>query len=691
MDSPHKRPGPTMAGMNNPGLPAANARSVLHRARLVRLAVMAAALVLALPAVLGLLPTPARPSAAAAVIEIRQATFTDSTGRQHPDLPLPDTWMQRGQAVGQPGRYTVRVTLAAAPGDATVWALRAERVPNRHAVHLNGRLVADTLGLRPDSVRRPVPALLVLPGDTLHPGQNTLDIAVHAGERAGLSALEIGPMEALLPRHDQFLRWHVELPRMLNAAGAGIALFMLLLWVFRRHETLLGSFGAVTLLACLRNQSYYSTDSPLPGAWTDLLFYLAQVAGAGLLGLFAMARTQHRPRGHAPMLGVVVGVLMVCGPVAALTGSMPQVRRWAYPLLLATCLPALWLLLQHALRHPSRRMLQAQLAGWGLVLAAAAHDYAYQTGQLAITHHFALPLAVPVLVLAFSVAQLRRLMRGMDEMDRLNTALETRVTERTRALEQALQARSRFLAAASHDLRQPMATVTLLLNLLRDSVQSNDRPALQALSQRLDTACATMNRLLSGLLDLSRLDDGGLVVRRQAVALQPLLQDVVGLSDELARDKGLRLILHPTAAVVDSDPVLLEQIVRNLVGNAVRYTDRGGVLVGVRACGAAAVRIVVHDTGPGIDRPGQRHLFDEFVRLGRPARTLETRGAGLGLAIARRSAALLDATLTLRSVPGRGSSFSLVVPRQPVFTDPAAAPGCAIPAAPRPPPPGCGC
>lgn len=675
---------------------ARTARSVLHRARLVRLAVVSASLLLALPAVVGLLPlpSPARPSETSARIEIRQATFTDAQGRAHPALPLPDTWAQRGQAVQQPGRYTVRFTLAAAPGDGAVWALRAERLPNRHAVRLNGRLVADTLEMLPDSMRRPIPALLTLPGDTLRAGENTLDITVQTGERAGLSTLEIGPVALLHPRHHQFLRWYVELPRMLNAAGAGIALFMLLLWVFRRRETLLGSFGAVTLLACLRNQSYYSLDSPMPGVWTDLLFYLAQVASAGLLGLFAMARTQHRPRGYAGALAVVLGVLLVCGPVAALTGTMPLARRWAYPLLLLACLPALWLLLRHARRHPSWRTLQAQLAGWGLVLAAAVHDYAYQTGQLAITHHYALPLAVPVLVLAFSVAQLRRLMRGMDEVDQLNAALETRVAERTQALDQALQARSRFLAAASHDLRQPMATLTLLLQLLQDRVQSADRPdhpTLQALSQRLDSACAAMNRLLAGLLDLSRLDDGGLVVRRQAVALQPLLQDVVGLSDELARDKGLRLILHPTAAVVDSDPVLLAQILRNLVGNAVRYTDRGGVLVGVRPCGTAAVRIAVHDTGPGIDRPGQQRLFDPFVRLGRPTGAAQAHGAGLGLAIARRGADLLGATLTLRSVPGRGSRFSLVVPRQPAVNDPAAASACAVPAAPPPPPPGYGC
>lgn len=199
----------------------------------------------------------------------------------------------------------------------------------------------------------------------------------------------------------------------------------------------------------MRNLGYYSPDSPLQGVWTDLLFYLAQVASVGLLGLFAMARTQHRPRGYAGTLAVLLGALMACGPIAAWTDTMPLARRWAYPLLLLACLPALWLLLRHALRHPARRTLQAQLAGWGLVLAAAAHDYAYQTGRLAITHHYALPLAVPVLVLAFSVAQLRRLMRGMDEMARLNTALESRVAERTRALDQALQSRSRFLAAAS--------------------------------------------------------------------------------------------------------------------------------------------------------------------------------------------------------------------------------------------------
>lgn len=677
--------------MKIPGGMTADTRGVLRRAWLVPLVLRLVMAMLLLQA----MPAPARLSAEAAVIAIRQASFTDASGILSPDLPLPDTWAGRSTPVGQAGRYTLRFTLAAAPGADAVWALRAERLPNRHALRLNGHLLADTLDLLPDSVRRPVPALLSLPGEALRPGENTLDLQVQMGERAGLSPLEIGPMEALLPRHQRFLRGYIELPRMLNAAGAGIALFMLLLWLFRRHETLLGSFGAVALLACLRNLGYYSQDSPLQGVWTDLLFYLVQVASVGLLGLFAMARTQHRPRGYAGTLAVLLGALMACGPIAAWTDTMPLARRWAYPLLLLACLPALWLLLRHALRHPARRTLQAQLAGWGLVLAAAAHDYAYQTGHLAITHHYALPLAVPVLVLAFSVAQLRRLMRGMDEMDRLNTALESRVAERTRALDQALQSRSRFLAAASHDLRQPMATLTLLLNLLHDRVQDGDQQTLRALSQRLDAACGTMNRLLAGLLDLSRLDEHGLVVRRQAVALQPLLQDVVGLNDTLARDKGLRLILHPTAAVVDSDPVLLEQILRNLVGNAVRYTTRGGVLVGVRPCGAAAVRIVVHDTGPGIDRPGRQRLFDGFIPLGRLSGTPSAGGAGLGLAIARRSAELLGTALALHSEPGRGSRFSLVVPCQPAVSAPAAppAPGRAhaAPAAPPPPPPGCGC
>lgn len=619
-------------------------------------------------------------------VEVRDAWFTDPLRGEPVQVALPDTWAARHQPGQRIGRYAMTFDLAEPPGG--VWALRADRLPNHHEVRVNGTELHNTLDTAGQNLRRPLPTLLVLPAGLLRTGRNALEITVDVGERAGLSRLTIGPMTEVLPGFRSAQRWHDTLPQALNAASAGLALFMLLVWVWRRSEQVIGSFGAITLLASLRNLGYFSVDSPVPGTVSDVLFFSAQVLSAGLMGVFAMARTGWHPRWYRRLLVGAGLVLLLAGLVAALTGTLWLARRWAYPLLLGLCLPALGALVGQALHTPGRRP-HLMLAGWGLVLAAAAHDYAAQTGLVSLTHDYALPLAVPLLVALFSATQWQRLLRGMAELEQLNTQLEARVAERTQALDAANEAKTRFLAAASHDLRQPVATMNLLLELLRERPLD---PGLRALSQRLDTAGATMDRLLTGLLDLSRLDGGHVAVHRQSVALQPLLRSIVGQHDEQAQRQGLRLLLHPTSVVVDSDSALLAQVLQNLVGNAVRHTVRGGVLVGVRPHGAGFVRVVVQDTGPGIDPAHHARIFEEFVQLDPPSQATGTRGVGLGLTIARRSASLIGATLTLDSVPGRGSRFSLILPRaERVLSAPDATSACAAPAAPRPPPPGSGC
>ncbi len=650
-----------------------------HRGRrhaLVWITVVLITVLAALPGLLALLPAPlgAQPVLPAVVIEIRQAQFLrlDSTGEEPSLVALPDAWAQRGRPGPGRGRYGATFTLTAPPPAGTTWALRAERLPRHHALQLNGHTVHDTRTVQPEGTRRPLPTLITFSGEVLRPGANTLDLVVEPGERAGLSVLQLGPLADLQPLHQHYLHWHVEVPEGLNAAAAGVAALMVLLWAQRRQEQRVGCFGAIALLACVRNLAYFSATSALPGRWTDLLFFLAQVASAGLFGLFALVQTGRRPRGYLRALIAVVALGLLVGPLAALQQALPLARRWVYPLLLLACVPAVAMLLRHARQPDSGRIALVPLAGWMLVLAAGLHDYLYQTGRLAITHDYALPLAVPLLVLAFAGLQLRRLMRGMNELDRLNTALESRVAERTRELDHAVQARTRFLAAASHDLRQPMAALTLLLGVLRE--QLPPQPALQALAARLEATARSLGGLLDGLLDLSRLDSGRVRAQPGAVALQPLLRAVAADLDAEALRKGLRLIQHPSAAVVAADPLLLEQIVRNLAGNAVAHTARGGVLIGARPCGAGAVRLVVHDTGPGIAPADRERIFEAFVQLDNPARE-RRRGIGLGLAIAQRSAGLLGTRLDLVSVVGRGSRFSLVLPRadRPAATAPAPA------------------
>ena len=226
-----------------------------------------------------------------------------------------------------------------------------------------------------------------------------------------------------------------------------------------------------------------------------------------------------------------------------------------------------------------------------------------------------------------------------------------------KAAERAATAKSRFLASASHDLRQPMATVGLLVGLARDSART---PEMIKILDKADESVAAMETLLTGLLDLSRLESGTVKVNWQAIYLQDIFSAIHTHESTAAGRKGLRLSFRPTSALVMTDPMLLERSVRNLVSNAIRYTERGGVLVGVRRrAGGQRLLIEVWDTGIGIPTTDQAAIFDEFVQLGDVP---HPQGLGLGLAIIRRSIDMLGYRLALRSVPGRGSCFRIELP-----------------------------
>ena len=234
-------------------------------------------------------------------------------------------------------------------------------------------------------------------------------------------------------------------------------------------------------------------------------------------------------------------------------------------------------------------------------------------------------------------------------------ALEART-----AAETANRAKSQFLAAASHDLRQPLHALGLFAAAL---VARAREPELKPLVSSMQASVDALEALFAQLLDLSRLEAGALAPERAPLRLQPMF---LRLHDDFApqaASHGLALTFSPTTLAVVSDPVLLERIVRNLIANALRYTPAGGVVVGARRRGAS-VRIDVVDTGVGITAALRERVFDEFVQgCAVPAHPTAGRGMGLGLAIVRRLAALLDHPLELASIPGRGSRFSVAAPR----------------------------
>jgi signal transduction histidine kinase len=226
--------------------------------------------------------------------------------------------------------------------------------------------------------------------------------------------------------------------------------------------------------------------------------------------------------------------------------------------------------------------------------------------------------------------------------------------DKNRQLAEVSRHKSRFFAAASHDLRQPLHSLGLFMAQLRDHVKSAEGSLLLG---RIDTALGIMNDMFNALLDLSKLDAGALSPSVSEFPIAEVLTKVENTFSMIAAEKGLSFRLRPSNAWVRSDPLLLERIILNLVSNAVRYTACGGVIVGCR-CREATMRVEVWDSGAGIPEEQQRNIFGEFYQLSKVEG-----GLGLGLSIVERLCGLLGHPIDLVSSPGKGSRFAVSLPR----------------------------
>jgi PAS domain S-box-containing protein len=224
--------------------------------------------------------------------------------------------------------------------------------------------------------------------------------------------------------------------------------------------------------------------------------------------------------------------------------------------------------------------------------------------------------------------------------------------------EHANFAKSRFLVAASHDLRQPLHALTLFAAEFEATAGTPDQ---KRLAGQIDAATAAMGELLDALLEVSRLDTADIEPHLERHALGPLLESVVDAQRRSAEAKGLGITCVPTRAWTESDPHLLRRLLGNLVANAVRYTRRGGIVVGVRREGEG-LRIEIWDSGIGIDAVQLPLVFQEFYQVANRERDAG-KGLGLGLAIVERIARLLGHPMQVRSTPERGTVFAVSVPR----------------------------
>jgi signal transduction histidine kinase/CheY-like chemotaxis protein len=366
--------------------------------------------------------------------------------------------------------------------------------------------------------------------------------------------------------------------------------------------------------------------------------------------------------GDAISQGLLAGCLF--GVVAGAVTGLPVIPTVFYAFVTPLFLP---LIARTAIEGDTMHVF---LAGFGLIMFVIVVWSGYSFSKLTRS---ALAMRYENLDL---IDELRE-EKGIAEQSRLSAELARDEAEQARRdaeglrdeAQRANRAKSAFLAAASHDLRQPMHAIGLYVAALRRRVSS---PEASQVVGKLDASVGAMEEMFDALLDMSKLDAGVVASSVTSFELQTAFDRLELHFGAQARAKGIELRVRPTRVRVKSDAALLDRIVRNLVANAIRYTNKGGVLVGCRRRGDR-VRIEVWDSGIGIPAEKRQEIFQEFVQLGNAERD-RSKGLGIGLSIVRRVARLLDHPIGVDSRLGKGSRFYVDVPL-----------GVAAPAAPMKP------
>lgn len=376
------------------------------------------------------------------------------------------------------------------------------------------------------------------------------------------------------------------------------------------------------------------------GAWRYLM-PLAAAAAAWALAPWLLLPLS----GSGPGLLAVMAVI-VCGMLA---GSIPAVAPWPRAV-------GVWLV-PVGLGLASRLAWEGGAVGWALCVSLLLFTSAM--ARFGLTQH----------------ALLRAGLHGQLEKE----ALSEQLLVQSRDLQRLHRERSRFFASASHDLRQPIHALALFSRSLQRDLR--EHPSL-AVADRVVEATDAVSGLLNAMLDISKIEAGAVQAVFVPVAIDEVFLRLAQIHGERAEAAGLSLRFHTGAEVIATDPDLVFRVLSNFVDNAIKYCERGGVLVSARRRGDW-LRLAVWDTGRGIRAEHMPLLFDEFYQVDNAHRDIAN-GLGIGLAIVKRLAALLHARVGLRSVPGRGSVFWIDLPRHAVSRPASAPPRAAEPAGARP-------
>jgi signal transduction histidine kinase/ActR/RegA family two-component response regulator len=464
---------------------------------------------------------------------------------------------------------------------------------------------------------------------------------------------------------------HHALPVLIGAALIGVGLISLSLWRGRSDSRLFLLLACGTLLwgAQTLLQQVPSPLLPPPAnrVLTIALYVWYPMLLAAFFMRFAYAYSALFERAAVVLIASAAPVLYV----GVLTDHFWTASTVLRALTLAGITTALVAVFRYALRE--RGFKSTLLFGAGaLCVLFALRDFVVSLGETSGRPLWLTQYSGLALIVLAGWLLVERYHRAYAATEESRIELESRVraasAELARRLEQVQAAReqaeqaslakSRFFAAASHDLRQPLHSLGLFAAALEGHVFSREARDIVA---RIGDSIEALESLFNELLDLSKLDAGAVTVQPRSFALQDLFDRLSLEFHGEAVARQLRMRFVPTALVVRSDPVLLERVLANLVSNALRYTREGGVVVGARRRGDH-VWLDVVDSGIGIPPEKQKQVFDEFFQIGNPGRD-RRRGLGLGLAIVQRLVTLMELPMSLASVPGKGTRFRIELPR----------------------------
>lgn len=589
-------------------------------------------------------------------------------------VALPD-WPLDPPITPEPDAVRYRISLPYRPVGAA--GLFMEGMLANGSISFNGQLLRAPT----DPAGRTLPrgldrmTVLSLPEGLWKPDRNFIEIEILPHRRMSISRVEIGELSVLTRQHRVIVLTHFISPLVAGGVVGTLGLAMLALGV-RMRDTSFMLFAVGALAWWLVNWMPLFAWPPIGGpqyaiAWISLFGVVVASFAAFCLRL----ANWYRPRLEKLLMGLAASGPPVLAGAYTIDQMDLASSLWRL-LLVAGIALALVAVLRVYWQTRTRSSLAMVMCG-AASLTTGALDWLADLDETS-NHPLILTTYAGLAFAATAAALLvERYVDSSRSSAQLRSQLEDRVKAQGAQLRQALkemeaardvarsadQAKSTFLAVASHDLRQPAHAIGLYL----EAMPAQGLKAEQAdVLERLQHAHGALERMFDALLDMSQIDAGTLVPQRRTLEPWELMQRLADEAAPAAEAKGLRLALRAGESAVGvqvyTDPVLLERMLRNLIGNAVKYTGAGGILLACRVRelgGAAQLRMEVWDTGPGIELAHRDRIFEEFFRVSPGHRAAE--GLGLGLPIVKRLAQLLGVQVGLRSRPGHGTCFHLAL------------------------------